>query len=93
MALDKYIRFMEENASEFWHGGHWFAIDASTQGRAIHKFLGGRILDAAIETMLLDSHEPKIIQQSWQSVFAGRTARHHGSSQANAGAVGHRDQR
>ncbi|OWY93647.1 hypothetical protein PHMEG_00036882 [Phytophthora megakarya] len=27
MALDKYIRCMEENASGFWHGGHWFAID------------------------------------------------------------------
>ncbi|OWZ00150.1 hypothetical protein PHMEG_00028724 [Phytophthora megakarya] len=27
MALDKYIRFMEENASGFRHGGHWFAID------------------------------------------------------------------
>ncbi|OWY99844.1 hypothetical protein PHMEG_00029081 [Phytophthora megakarya] len=34
MALDKYIRFMEENASKFWHGGHWFAIDTSTQGDA-----------------------------------------------------------
>ncbi|OWY95444.1 hypothetical protein PHMEG_00034547 [Phytophthora megakarya] len=34
MALDKYIRFMEENASGFWHGGHWFAIDTSTQGGA-----------------------------------------------------------
>ncbi|OWZ15938.1 hypothetical protein PHMEG_00010339, partial [Phytophthora megakarya] len=32
MALDKYIRFMEENASGLWHGGHWFAIDTSTQG-------------------------------------------------------------
>ncbi|OWZ02324.1 hypothetical protein PHMEG_00026132, partial [Phytophthora megakarya] len=31
MALDKYISFMEENASAFWHGGHWFAIDTSTQ--------------------------------------------------------------
>ncbi|OWZ05947.1 hypothetical protein PHMEG_00021873 [Phytophthora megakarya] len=34
IALDKYIRFMEENASGFSHGGHWFAIDTSTQGGA-----------------------------------------------------------
>ncbi|OWZ02093.1 hypothetical protein PHMEG_00026408, partial [Phytophthora megakarya] len=30
--LDKYIRFMEENASGLWYDGHWFAIDTSTQG-------------------------------------------------------------
>ncbi|OWZ03065.1 hypothetical protein PHMEG_00025272 [Phytophthora megakarya] len=34
MALDKYIRVMEENTSGFWHGGHWFAIDTATQGGA-----------------------------------------------------------
>ncbi|OWZ07212.1 hypothetical protein PHMEG_00020425 [Phytophthora megakarya] len=40
MALDKYIRFMEENVSGFWHGGHWFAIDTSTQGARTQATVG-----------------------------------------------------
>ncbi|OWZ12865.1 hypothetical protein PHMEG_00013901 [Phytophthora megakarya] len=51
MALDKYIRFMEENASGFWHGGHWFAIDTSTQGGADMQRERKRQWDALARTV------------------------------------------
>ncbi|OWY91374.1 hypothetical protein PHMEG_00040071, partial [Phytophthora megakarya] len=51
MALDKYIRFMEENAAGFWHGGHWFAIDTSTQGGADMQRERKRQWDAMARTV------------------------------------------
>ncbi|OWY91284.1 hypothetical protein PHMEG_00040201 [Phytophthora megakarya] len=51
MALEKYIRFMEENVSGFWHGGHWFAIDTSTQGGADMQRERKRQWDAMARTM------------------------------------------
>ncbi|OWY98557.1 hypothetical protein PHMEG_00030648 [Phytophthora megakarya] len=51
MALDKYIRFMEENASGFWHDGHWFAIDTSTQGGADMQRKRKRQWDALARTV------------------------------------------
>ncbi|OWY98929.1 hypothetical protein PHMEG_00030168 [Phytophthora megakarya] len=51
MALDKYVRFMEENASGFWHGGHWFAIDTSTQGGADMQRERKRQWDALARTV------------------------------------------
>ncbi|OWY97363.1 hypothetical protein PHMEG_00032126 [Phytophthora megakarya] len=51
MALDKYMRFMEKNASGFWHGGHWFAIDTSTQGGAVMQRERKRQWDALARTV------------------------------------------
>ncbi|OWZ04658.1 hypothetical protein PHMEG_00023403 [Phytophthora megakarya] len=57
MALDKYIRFMEENASGFWHGGHWFAIDTSTQGGADMQRERKRQWDALARTVETNQRE------------------------------------
>ncbi|OWZ14928.1 hypothetical protein PHMEG_00011524 [Phytophthora megakarya] len=51
MALDKYIRFMEENASGFWHGAHEFAIDTATQGGADMQRECKRQWDALAQTV------------------------------------------
>ncbi|OWZ10011.1 hypothetical protein PHMEG_00017203 [Phytophthora megakarya] len=51
MALDKYIRFMEKNVAGFWHGGHWFAIEASIQGGAAMQRERERQSDALARTV------------------------------------------
>ncbi|OWY98599.1 hypothetical protein PHMEG_00030598 [Phytophthora megakarya] len=57
MALDKYIRFMEENAAGFWHGGHWFAIDSSTPGGADMQRERKRQWDALTRTVPVKQRE------------------------------------
>ncbi|OWZ14389.1 hypothetical protein PHMEG_00012149 [Phytophthora megakarya] len=57
MALDKYIRFMEENTAGFWHGGHWFAIYSSTPGGADMQRERKRQWDALTRTVEVKQRE------------------------------------
>ncbi|OWY92724.1 hypothetical protein PHMEG_00038147 [Phytophthora megakarya] len=69
MALDKYIRFMEENASGFWHGGHWFAIDTSTQGGADMQRERKRQWDALARTVETKQLECVAEGDFWEAVY------------------------